>query len=419
MKKITFVFSLLVVLLAHAQYTGPGFYRVHNVGSDSYICIKGTKFNKTTRPDAFWPCVLMQKDHAQVVSDPGSIIYIPDTVQTSLCSQGVSTLSLTGLALDIDFAKVNEGGKLTYIAMTYSQEFFGGHIPCIFRDCGNGFTAGSSDKPESRWWIEPVNEASMDSSYFGLTPVNSVTADEGTEYWATLCCDFPCLIPEGGSVEGAYTVNRIYNGKESTAMVKPIKRYGQGDTIPGATPVLIKCTSTEAKDNKLVPVGEIANHTTLPITADLLMGNYFSIFTNHGHLTDYTVMTDYLPEQSTPASNNYLALGIDENGTIGFFPKEEGTYMDANTAWLDVTTMTDKNVSAVYFVVNGDGNGDGRCDMDDLSLIINYLLNSSYEPTKLSAASFSDTIIGLDIDENGQIDMDDLSKLINYLLTNS
>lgn len=411
MKKITFVFSLLVVLYVQAQYTGPGYYRVHNAGSDGYICIKGTKYFQATNPDAFWSCVLMQQSPGEV-SEPGSIIFIPDTTEHNLYSQGVSTYSLTHLPLMIGPAKQNEGGKETYIAFTYYKDFFGGRIPCIFRDFGNGFSAGTLEKPESRWWIEPVNEGSMDTSYFALQPVNTALDDADIEYWATLCCDFPCLIPEGGSVEGAYTVTRIVDSQNNTAMVKPIKKYGQGDTIPGATPVLIKCASPDVKDNKLVPVGEPANRTAMPISTDLLLGNYFSTFSNHGNLGNYSIFVDYVPDQSTPASDQYLALGMDENGKIGFFPKEEGTYMDANSAWLDISSLESKNISAVYFIAEGDGNGDGNCDMSDLTILINYLLTGSVEPSRVTI-----NLVGIDMNNNNVVDMTDLALLINYLLT--
>ena len=410
MKKITFVFCMLAVLFAQAQYTGPGYYRVHNAGSNGYISIKGTQYKYSTYPDAFWSCVLMQHDPSQV-SEPGSIIFIPDTVQTSLFAQGVSTYSLTGMPLTILPAKVDEGGKPSYIAQTYNANFFGGRIPCIFRDYGIGFTAGTLEVTESRWWIEPVNESSMETSYFGLKPVNAEVDDEDIEYWATLCCDFPCLIPEDGGIEGAYTVNHVYYPQDNIAMIKPIKRYDQGDTIPGATPILIKCTSPDVKDNKLVPVQEPANCTEMPITADLLMGNYFSVFSNHGHLNDYSIFIDYIPDQSTPANDNYLALGMDENGKIGFFPKVEGSYMDANTAWLDISSLESKNVSAVYFIVDGDGNGDGTCDMSDLTILINYLLGA--EPSRGPI-----NLVGVDMNNNNVVDMTDLALLINHLLYN-
>lgn len=426
MKKITVICCLLAVLFAYAQYTGPGFYRVHNAGTDRYISIKGTHYERTTNPDAFWSCVKMEMAPNQV-ADPGTIIYIPDTVETSLFAQGVDTYSLTGLTIRVAFAKKNEGGKQSYIAQTWVDEFFGGSIPCIFRDFGIGFTAGTVENAQCRWWIEPVNEETMEESYFGLQPVNNANEDSDIEYWSTLCCDFPCLIPEGSGVEGAYTVKDVKIDEDQIAKAIVEKIYGQGDTIPAATPVLVKCTAPDASGNKLVPVGEIARCTAMPISADRLMGNYFSIFTNHAHLTDASVMGEYLPEQATVATENYLALGVDEEGTVGFFAKEEGTYMEANTAWLNITDLELDGVTAIYLMeqveeedpedpveplVEGDINGDGMTTLDDMTLLINYLLTSVDEvPTRAL------NLEAVDMNHDGIITIDDLTLLINYLLT--
>lgn len=59
-------------------------------------------------------------------------------------------------------------------------------------------------------------------------------------------------------------------------------------------------------------------------------------------------------------------------------------------------------------LVLGDMNGNGECDMDDLSLMINYLLTDDSTGMDLDAG---------DIDRNGQVDMDDLAHIINLLLT--
>ena len=92
MKKITAFICLLVTFVAYSQFSGPGFYRVHNVCSDSYICIKGTEYTTTTNPDAFWSCIRMLKNENQeYLYDPGSIIYIPGWDQVSLYAQGVDT----------------------------------------------------------------------------------------------------------------------------------------------------------------------------------------------------------------------------------------------------------------------------------------------------------------------------------------
>ena len=52
--------------------------------------------------------------------------------------------------------------------------------------------------------------------------------------------------------------------------------------------------------------------------------------------------------------------------------------------------------------------GSGQINMDDLTILINYLLTGD--------ASLINPI-GADVDGNGPINMDDLTALINYLLT--
>lgn len=415
---ITTIVCLAVAVIAFAQFTEAGFYRVHNVGSDSYICIKGTKFNKTTNPDAFWPCIKMLNDQSQN-SDPGSIIYIPNMGEASLHAQGVSTYTLTGLMLIIETAEVMEGGKDTYIARTTYK-----NLPCIFRDYGNGLTAGFLEKPESRWWIEPVNAGSIDTSYIGVKPVNEAVKDADGWYWTSICCDYPFLLPVDGGVEGAYTVNDIVLGIDGAYYAEPVKVCGQGDVVPAATPVLLKCKELTASGNKVIPVGEIANHKTMPIVKDLLMGNYFSNFINHAHLTDYTVTAEYIPNQSTPASADYLALGVDADGKLGFFPQEEGTYMAANSAWLSIAQMSEEieGLTAVYLgaapvpeppVVKGDANGDGLVTIKDVTILIDFLLG--YEENSSASIKLNNEA-AMDLNEDGKITIKDLTLLITMLL---
>ena len=55
----------------------------------------------------------------------------------------------------------------------------------------------------------------------------------------------------------------------------------------------------------------------------------------------------------------------------------------------------------------GDVNGDSLVDMDDMTALINYLMNNQ----GLNAYQ----LVGADLNDDGQVDMDDLSLLINYL----
>ncbi len=61
--------------------------------------------------------------------------------------------------------------------------------------------------------------------------------------------------------------------------------------------------------------------------------------------------------------------------------------------------------------VRGDADGNGDVNMDDLSALINYLLNSS-SPINQAGAATCDSL------DSTEVNMDDLSAMINYLLTN-
>lgn len=416
MRKFLTLLCLTAAIGVTAQYSGPGFYRVQNASTHSYICIKGTQYQKSSYPDAFWSCVLMQKDSAQV-TDPGSIIYIPGMEQTSLYGQGVDTYSLTHMWLDINDAKVMEEGKPSYIAVTeYYDSNLDMMMRCIFRDRGNGFTAGTIEKTESRWWIEPVSEESMDISYFGVKPANDAIKDVDGYYWTTLCCDFPFTIPAGGGVEGAYTINEVVAGSDGLYYAAPVKMYSQGETVPGATPVLLKCASPYASGNKLIPTGDIANNTTFPVTNGMLEGNYFSTFANFADLNDMSVTALYTPSQATKAEQAYLVLGVDGEGKVCFSPQEDGTYMAANSAWINTLPIELEGVT-VYLgeapkpeAVAGDIDGDGNVGIGDVSMLIDYLLGG--EPEQKNDV----LLLNADVNGDNMVNMGDVTQLIDMLL---
>ena len=419
MKNVVTLVCLLVTFVAGAQFSGAGYYRVHNVSTDSYICINGTHFEKSTYADAFWPCIKMKTDSDQV-ADPGSIIYIDHIGEDcDLCSQGVSTYGLTHLMMTVDPATVNEGGRDTYVAKTYYEYMVDSQlvaINCIFCDMGLGLQSGTREKKYSRWWIEPVNETTMDTYFFGVKPTNGTIVDADGWYWTSLCCDFPVAIPEDGGVYGAYTITEVEREADGYYYAEPVLKYEQGEIIPAATPVLIKCKYSYASGNKLIPVGKKANNTSFPIVNDMLMGNYFSPFINHSSLADPNTVMEYVPKQSTPASQTNLALGIDEKGKLGFFPQQDGTYMAANTAWLNVASLGDAKERIVVYlapevpdvpeVIHGDADGDGIVSINDVTILIDYILTGA-----------GDVGAGADVDGDGMINITDITVLIDMILT--
>ena len=140
-------------------------------------------------------------------------------------------------------------------------------------------------------------------------------------------------------------------------------------------------------------------------------------------------MTDYIPEQATTASIDNLALGVDENGRLGFYPQAEGTYMAANTAWLNISGMESKDgVTSVILgeapqapeaiVVKGDGNGDGGVSIKDVSAIIDYLMGIGEMPGQLAADNDVATINqeAADVNGDGKVSIQDVSCLIDLIL---
>jgi len=415
MKKITAIVCLLVAIIANAQYSNPGYYRVQNASTNAYISIKGTHYEFSFQPSAFWSCILMLQDSAQV-ADPGSVIYIPRTEETSLYAQGVDTYSLTEMWMDVTLAGEQEGGRVTYNAITETiiQDK---PFKCYFRDNGYGLTAGSKDQTQGRWWIEPVSEESMETSFLGVKPQSEAIVDGEGWYWTTICCDFPMLLPMDGGVEGAYTVKEVKLGSDGKYYAEPVKAYSQGEIIPAATPVLLKCKAAYASGNKVVPVGEPANNTVFPLQNDLLQGGYFSNFTNYISVNP-VASGEYVPEQAIMASASRLALGIDAEGVLGFYCREEGTCMDANSAWLTIEGMDLEDVAAVYLGVAptepeehivGDVNSDGTLDVADVTFLIDYMIN-----TEASGKTENGNIA--DVDGDGSVNIKDVTVLIDMLL---
>ncbi len=105
----------------------------------------------------------------------------------------------------------------------------------------------------------------------------------------------------------------------------------------------------------------------------------------------------------------YDVTGLTEAGTYNYRVKAHyvnGTQSEWSN--LEVVTLFDNPNPAI---VRGDVDGNSKVEMDDLSLLINYLLNDSTVINRPGAAACSSA------DDSTLVDMDDLSALINYLLT--
>ena len=117
---------------------------------------------------------------------------------------------------------------------------------------------------------------------------------------------------------------------------------------------------------------------------------------------------------------NYLKFTKTNGSTVTY--SVEGlklTYDDSNvyvTNAETTATIALAEVQDMYFsneaggseFIRGDVDGNQRVEMDDLTLLINYLLTGNASGINMEGAN---------CDQEGDVTMDDLTVLINYLLT--
>lgn len=116
-------------------------------------------------------------------------------------------------------------------------------------------------------------------------------------------------------------------------------------------------------------------------------------------------------------SNNYFHFNYGWYGTCdGWYLStalnmyhRDGDYLQFNSGHqMIIGIQPPEGWTPPVTVIRGDVDGDGIVTMDDLTALINYLLDNTYSINEANA----------DCDQANGVNMDDLTELINYLLTN-
>lgn len=260
------------LLCSQAQVLESGYYRVQNAKTNRWMSLcdnhsRGVDLNSTTAD-----CGALQttSNWETISSDPGSVFYIENkgdksgdanTIVTDITGQG------TGIKQLIDYyLYITKVGKY-YMAW---QEDKGQRVKLGDTDdddeIGYVITTGNANN----WYIEALNTT---DNYIGVKPTITI----GGKHYAALLTGFPYTLGEGMK---AYYVNKIDEG-HGMAVYKELT-----GTIPGNTPVLIACNSTEVKDNQITPV---TGTFTAP-TDNKLQGVFFCLgerWSGHYNATKY------------------------------------------------------------------------------------------------------------------------------------
>ena len=311
MKKIITAILALIAIPTIAQISGDGYYRIQNNGSERYITITDNVLNNISTSSTiidYGNITTWYWDN--IKSNPASIIYIKAVgSEYDISAQGISVHDITGGKA---YVQLNQRGSDKSIYLIQASATQGG--VSVSKTLYDGSTTDEYDyvnddgKTTHQYWrIKPVN---TDDNYIGITP--TVQTNDG--WYGTIYASFPFKLVSSGMT--AYYVDGVQTGqfqlKEVTDEVKP-----------AATPMIIKCSTNDAAQNKILPVDAA---TTAP-TDNKLSGTYFA-----SSLRNHVVRVEF-------DKNTMRVLGKDASGNLIFTEAEssyltKSKYIPKNTAYL-------------------------------------------------------------------------------------
>ena len=312
MKKIITAILALIAIPATAQITGDGYYRIQNNGSERYITITDNIITNVSTSSTIvdYSNITTWKGFDNVKSNPASIIYIKAVgSEYDISAQGVSVHQITGGKAYVSL-KQRGSDKSIYIIQASATQG-GVSVTKTLYDSSStdeyDYVGDSGASTHQYWRIKPVDTG---DNYIGITP----TVQIGNDWYGTIYADFPFKLASAGMT--AYYVDGVHTGqfqlKEITDEVKP-----------AATPMIIKCSSSDATQNKILPV---AAATTAP-SDNKLSGTFFA-----SSLRNHTVRVEF-------DKKTMRVLGKDASGNLIFTEAEssyltKSKYIPKNTAYL-------------------------------------------------------------------------------------
>lgn len=337
MKKFVFISLLSAAFtVAHAQLNGDGYYRIQNTHTGRYISIVNSKVDaqnkdiwKVANTGSHIYALKTSKPMSEVVSDPGSIIYIANAGDGYvLRGQGLDTKELTGgRYLKIYNSRTVTGAYWLYASESGTSIYLKDTDDVLDYTGNTGYALASTSRsvPEVDWNILPIDH---ENQYLGIMPEFSV----GNKHYATMYAGFPFSLSDGMK---AYYVKTMDDGMAVLAEIDGI--------IPAGTPVIIECSSADPKDNKVIlQTGQYA-----AVQNNLLKGIYFSYVMQSvkgGEATND--VAKQLRNVVSYDEETMRVLGV-VDGELALVKASDMVYLPANKVYVPVSSSAADNVKLV------------------------------------------------------------------------
>ena len=358
MKKI---FTLVIInsLCAISIIAQPkdGYYRVQNGASNNYVSIVNNKVddaNKNSLKNGGGGLVysLRVKPKEEVVSDPGSIIYLKRGEKGYILdNQGMNTYKLTSLYLEL-FTGTRTLANGTVFGSTLSGAYWmygteSGATRYVFEtktksqsdpDYVNGETrfyhianavgnqnGWSVNDKEANWYFREIDN---NNEYFGITP----TVQVGDKWYGTIFCSFPFEVSKDMN---AYYIKKYSSGQTQAQIIKI-----EDGIVPAKTPVIIECTSNDPANNKITLKSEDEISKSY---SSVLDGIYFCYISRSAKNAQNENTGMEVLKNAKVANSNVRVLGV-SNGKLSLVKPsnndlvvtDKGKYIPANTAYLEI-----------------------------------------------------------------------------------
>ena len=394
-----FLLSLLSMVSVFAQengtgFTGNGYYRIKNKGTDRYIYVTDNRdYYDVTHDKEDFQAIQLWKDLGKACIDPASVLYMEKVGdnQYDLKAQGTGIHMLTGYYITAEqkadgcyevFA--SKSGVTKYLSDNEKTNAEQGKM-------------GTGGVLVYRKWVVDKIETNHATNYVGIKP----TIELNGKFYQPFFVSFP--FKASSPDMHIYYINEV---KDNKAYVKEI----EGE-IPPSTPVLIECPSADPSQNRI----ELLMSTSAEVTDNNLSGVYFCNGKRPKESVDaYTkfnpatmrvfsivngkmVLTNDAPERLKEIMVNDYVLW--ETVIAPCIPANTSYFKaDANTpAELDILFEHEPEP-----VIIGDLNKDGKVDIADAVTVLNIMASGQYDKDA-------------DINQDGKVDIADFVTILNIM----
>ena len=221
-----------------------------------------------------------------------------------------------------------------------------------------------------------------------------------------------CYLSNGGYVQSG---NYDLTGYDKVTVMIYSEPYGSGNSLTVATSAQSKTVNMPSNTtfNWYTFVLDCATSDYIKITSSGMPDmRYVKVYAGDLAEAQQLKATETGDENSRIITGitdkNYTVKNLTENGHYYFYVV--ANYIDGGVCNSNTQEVTLFNSTPAF--LRGDVDGNEEVNMDDLTVLINHLLDGNTVINTAGAASCNNA------DDDTVVDMDDLTALINYLLTN-